>query len=166
MITTNYTIPALDLRDSPILTVDVAHFWCFANRFCNSMNMNMAYVAAKAASDYVNACSVSDNRKVLNNGVAKDDNAALDAFDTFVASSFTSVSEYVNTVAVSYHRHVLAANYLNSLGFYGVTAAAYYIAKKYGYEYPLTIDNIRHAAALVHEDGTTPSDLVTTLLGE
>ena len=165
MVTNTYTIPALDLRDSPILAVDVAHFWCFANRFCNSMDMNMAYVAAKAASDYVNACSISDNRKVLNNGVAKDDNAALDAFDTFVANSFASVSEYINTVAVSYHRHALVANYLNSLEFYSVTAAAYYIAKKYGYEYPLTIDNIRRAAALVHEEGTTPSDLVATLLG-
>lgn len=166
MITTAYTIPTFDLCDNPILTVDVAHFWCFANRFCNSMDMNMAYVAAKAASDYVNTCSVSDNRKVLNNGIAKNDNVALDAFDTFVASSFASVSDYINAVAVSYHRHALVANYLNSLEFYSVTAAAYYIAKKYGYEYPLTIDNIRRAATLVHEDGTTPSDLVATLLGK
>lgn len=166
MAATAYTITAADLRDAFISIVNAAHFWCFAKRFDCSMNMDMAYIATKAASDYVNTCSVSDNRKVLSNGVAKDDNAALDAFDTFVANSFASVSEYINAVAVSYHRHVLAADYLNTLGFYGVAAAAYYIAKEYGYEYSLTSDNIRCAAALVYEDGTTPSDLVATLLSE
>lgn len=166
MAATVYTISAFDLRDTFISTVDNAHFWCFANRFDNSMDMNMTYVAAKAANDYVNACGVSDDRKVLSNGIAKDDNVALDAFDTFVPHGFTSVREYMNAVAASYHRHVLVADYLNTLGFYAMAAAAHYIAKKYGYEYLLARDNIRRAAALVHEEGTTPSDIVTALLGE
>lgn len=166
MVTTAYTIPAFDLRDTIILTVNATYFWCFANRFDGSMDMNMTCVAVKAANDYVNACSVSDNRTVLSNGVAKDDNVALDAFDTLVAHSFTSVSEYIDAVAASYHRRVLVADYLNTLGFYAIAAAAYCITKRYGYEYPLTRDNIRRAAALVSEEKTTPSDLVTTLLGK
>lgn len=166
MATTTNTIAAVDMRDILTLMADAAHFDSFSNNFCNYMNTDITDLVTEIAASYVDACGTSCNCEILHRGIAKHDAAVWAAFNAFSPSSFGSVNRYTNAVAANYHRRVVAKYYTDALSVYALASAANYIVNKYGYNYPLTRDSIRRAAALVSEEKTTPSDLVTTLLGK